>query len=205
LTVAGQSVAVTQAAAAATGNNIVWTELVNTIVSGNVLRKTGGASDGTWDGSAASQQSLASGAGWLEFTATGPQVYHAVGLNAQGALGKESSIDFAVVFTNANIAEFRENGAYRGDTLFVTGDVFRVAIEGTSVNFYKNGSLLAQSATAPAYPIRAAAVFAQAGGEVSNAKLTAGTVAASGFNVTPLFWWQRGKEWLGSLVAVLLQ
>lgn len=204
LTVAGQNVAVTQAGTAPVGNNIVWTELVNTSVIGSVLRKTSGANDGSWDGSAVSQQSLASGAGWLEFTATGPQVYHAVGLNAQGALGKEASIDFAVVFTNANIVEFRENGGYRGDTTFVTGDVFRVAIEGTRVNFYKNGVLLAQSAGAPAYPIRAAAVFANTGGELSNAKLTAGTVAATGFNEAPWPWLERGKEWLSSLVAVLL-
>ena len=35
--------------------------------------------------------------------------------------------------------EFRESGAYLGDTTFVNGDVFRVAIEGTRVAFYKNG------------------------------------------------------------------
>ena len=205
LTVAGQSVAVTQAGTAPVGNNIVWTELVNTSVIGNVLRKTGGANDGSWDGSAASQQSLASGAGWLEFTATGPQVYHAVGLNAQGALAKEASIDFAVVFTSANIVEFRESGAYRGDTTFVTGDIFRVAIEGVRVNFYKNGVLLAQSAGAPAYPIRAAAVFANVGGELSNAKLTVGTVAVTGANEASWPWLERGKEWWSSLVAVWLQ
>lgn len=202
LTVAGQNVAVTQSGTAPTGNTIVWTELVNTSVIGSVLRKTAGANDGSWDGSAASQQSLASGAGWLEFTATGPQVYHAVGLNAQGVLAKEASIDFAVVFTSGNIVEFRESGAYLGDTSFVTGDIFRVAIEGARVNFYKNGNLLAQSATAPAYPIRAAAVFANVGGELSNAKLTPGTVAATGANETT--WLQRGKEWLSSLLAVWL-
>jgi large repetitive protein len=205
LTVAGQNVAVTQAGVTPTGNNIVWTELVNTSVIGNILRKTSGANDGSWDGSAASQQTLASGAGWLEFTATGPQVYHAVGLNAQGALAKEASIDFAVVFTNANIVEFRESGAYRGDTTFVTGDIFRVAIEGARVNFYKNGVLLAQSAGAPAYPIRAAAVFANTGGELSNAKLTPGTVAATGANEAPWPWLERSKQWLNSLVAILLQ
>ncbi len=203
LTVAGQSVAVTQAAGAAAGNAIVWTELVNTSVLGTVLRKTAGANDGSWDGSAASQQSLASGAGWLEITASGPQVYHAIGLNAQGALGKEASIDFAAVFTNGNYVEFRESGAYLGDATFVAGDIFRVAVEGARVNFYKNGILLAQSAGAPAYPMRAAAVFAEVGGEVSNAKLTAGIVAAAEFNQEPFPWLQRGKQWLNSLVTVL--
>jgi hypothetical protein len=89
-------------------------------------------------------------------------------------------------------------------TSIVTGDIFRAARESTRVNFYKNDIPLAQSAGAPAYPIRAA-VFANMGRELSNAKLTPDTVAANGFNQSPRSWLQRSKEWLSSLVAVLLQ
>lgn len=179
LTVARQTFTLTQAAASAGGNNITWVNLVNTTLSGNTLRKTAGFNDGTWDGRALSQQTIAAGDAYLEFKATGLQVYHGIGLNTGADISNEASLDFAVVFTNGSIAELRQSGVYLGETRYATGDTFRVAIEGTRVRFYRNGSALALSTIAPVYPLRVGAAFSYLNGEISAATLTTGRPAAT--------------------------
>ncbi|MBI1761205.1 MAG: NPCBM/NEW2 domain-containing protein, partial [Acidobacteria bacterium] len=154
--------------------DVIWTSLVNTTVSGTTLRKTAGSNEGSPDGSASSQQTIASGDGYVEFTATGPNVYRAVGLNGADALTSFDALDYAVVFTNTNIAEFRQAGAYRGDTFFALNDVFRVAVESGVVNFYKNGVRLASGSSAPVYPLKAGAVFTYLNGEIAAAKISGG-------------------------------
>src|SRR6185295_19757062 len=95
----------------------------------------------SWDGSAVSQQTL-SGSGFLEFSASGPDVYRTCGLTDDPAPSDPDALDFAVLFTNSDIAEFRENGVYVGDTRFVRGDVFRIVINNGQASYYKNGEWL---------------------------------------------------------------
>ena len=47
----------------------------------------------------------------------------------------------------------RESGLYRGETSFTPGDVFRIAVEGGVVSYYKNSVRLYRSQIAPAYPL----------------------------------------------------
>ncbi|NOT59143.1 MAG: BACON domain-containing protein, partial [Acidobacteria bacterium] len=58
LTIAGQTFTVTQAAAAQSSPDVTWTQLNNVSLIGATLRKTGGANDGTYDGSAVSREAL---------------------------------------------------------------------------------------------------------------------------------------------------
>ncbi len=176
LTVAGLSFTVVQASADDNGGgsdtNVVWVNPVNATLTSSVLQKTRGADDGSWDGSAISQQILFGG-GWLEFSASGPDVYRACGLTDDPAPGDPDTLDFAVVFTNSDIAEFRENGVYVGDARFIKGDVFRIVINGGLASYYKNGELLFTGRQTAAPSLRAAAVFSNLNGEITNAKLGA--------------------------------
>jgi glucose/arabinose dehydrogenase len=178
LSVAGQHFAVIQSLYVGGSSNpgaVIWTDPVNLTLSGASLQKTRGANDGTWDGSAQSQQTLA-GNGFLEFTATGASVYRACALTSSVRLGDPATLDFAAVFTNSDIVEFREQGTYIGDTRFVRGDVFRIEISNGLARYYKNGVLLFTGQRLVAAPLHAAAVFSYWGGEISNARL--GTEAA---------------------------
>ena len=52
-----------------------------------------------------------------------------------------ADIDFAFRFNGAGWADVLENGTYAGgDTPYETGDVFRVAIVGGRVQYFRNGS-----------------------------------------------------------------
>src|SRR5207247_1977182 len=66
-------------------------------------------------------------------------------------------------------AEVHENGAYRWDTRYVSGDVFRVAVVGSQVRYSKNGAVFYTSATAPVYPLLVDASLGSAGSTITNA------------------------------------
>jgi hypothetical protein len=151
-----------------------WLKPVNVSLNGATLKKTGGANDGRWDGGAFSEQTLKEGDGYVEFAATGPFVYRAIGLIADDKINGDHDperFDFAVFLININLAEFRTHGGYVGDTTFNPGNVFRIAIEGDDVNFYRKGELMASSKKKVSYPLRVIASFSYLGGELSNAKL----------------------------------
>jgi glucose/arabinose dehydrogenase len=183
LTVAGQTFTLIQAGAPVSGEQaVVWTNALNVDVLGNVVRKTLGADDGSWDGSALSQQTLAA-TGYLEFAATGPNLYRACGLTDKAALGTPDSLNFAVVFTNTDIAEFREGGAYVGDARFINGDLFRITINGGRAHYYKNSVRLFTGRQAPPANLRAAAIFSYLTGELTNARLGTSATVSGAFRI----------------------
>jgi hypothetical protein len=150
--------------------NVVWTSLVNATATGNSLQKTSGCG-GCADAGALSQQQIASGNGYVEFTATETTLLRFVGLS-RGATGTDaSSIVFAIRLQSGN-AEVRESGSYRTETTCADGDVFRVAIESGVVKYYKNGAIFYTSATAPVYPLQADASLFDLGATVGNAMIS---------------------------------
>jgi hypothetical protein len=143
--------------------DVVWTSPVKVTVTGNSLQKTGGC-DGCADAGAVSLQSIASGDGYLELDASETNSSRAIGLarvtaaTGANALSRPNSdtsltaIDFALMFMKAYV-EVRENGVYKTDTAYATGDKFRVAVVNNRVEYRKNGVVFYTSATAPAYPL----------------------------------------------------
>jgi hypothetical protein len=156
---------------------VVWTDVVNARASGGSLQKTGGC-DGCDDAGAVSQQRLASGDGYVEFTAADSAALRLVGLTPVGSGRGGARIAFAIRL-QAGYAEVRENGAYRSDTRFSAGDVFRVAVEAGAVSYYRNGQRFYTSTVAPAYPLQAAAALLDGSASVTSAVLAAGGSAAA--------------------------
>ncbi|MBI3621533.1 MAG: hypothetical protein HY208_05025 [Nitrospirae bacterium] len=163
-------VALYGAAAPSATQNVIWTSLVNVAATGNSLQKTGGC-DGCPDAGAVSQQQITSGNGSMEFTASETTALRLAGLSNgnPGTTGNE--IDFAVRL-NSGTAEVRENGVYRTETAFVSGDVFRVAVESGVVKYYKNGGLFYTSTAAPVYPLIVDTALYNLNGTVTNAVIS---------------------------------
>jgi len=134
--------------------NVVWTNVVNATVVGTVLEKTGGY-DGSDDAGAASQQELSAGDGYVEFTVGEAGTFWVAGLSHGNQDTRYGDIDFAFRFNGVGWADVVENGEYLsgGDTPYVPGDVFRVAVVGGRVQYFRNGRFLVESARSPQYPL----------------------------------------------------
>lgn len=136
--------------------NVVWTKLVKTTANGNSLQKTTGC-DGCADAGAVSEEQLPSGSGYMEFTASETNTVRAIGLTSGTTGLAPNEIKFSFLFQPGGVAEIRESGQYRGDTPFVPGDVFRIAVQGGAgpgiVRYYKNDKLLYRSSVTPQYPL----------------------------------------------------
>lgn len=151
---------------------VFWTNLINVAASGNSLQKTTGC-DGCPDAGATSQQQITSGDGYFEFTASEATALRFAGLSYGNTDTTGADIDFAIRL-QAGYADVRENGVYVADTLFVSGDVFRVAVEAGVVRYYKNGVLFYTSSKTPTYPLLVDAAIYNSGGTITNAVVARG-------------------------------
>jgi predicted amidohydrolase len=146
---------------------VTWTALVNVTANGSSLTKTSGC-DGCQDAGAISVQSIASGDGYVELSASELTTYRLVGLSRGNTDTGGGDIDFGVAFTPwASIVEVRENGVYRAETSYAPGDVFRIAVESGVVNYYRNGVRFYGSSKAPAYPLNVDTSFVTMGGTLN--------------------------------------
>jgi hypothetical protein len=130
-----------------------------------VLAKTSGC-----DGCAAtaiSQQTITSGSGYLEFVASEVGKTRWTGLMQSQKTISRANLDFAIVLgTEASVYE---QGRYKTEVPLRTGDVFRIAVGGGQVKYYKNGALFYTSSLPPGFPLVAGAFIDNLGGTVSNA------------------------------------
>jgi hypothetical protein len=129
---------------------VSWTDVVNASVIGNSLTKAGGCS-GCPDAGAISAQSIASGNGYVEFSAAESGTLRFIGLSTGNSGTNPADIKFALRLQGGN-AEVRESGVYRTETSFAAGDVMRIAYVGNNVQYSKNGSVFYTSTASPAYP-----------------------------------------------------
>ncbi len=163
--------------------NVVWATALNCTASGNSLQKTAGRDDSP-DAAGTSQQQIASGDGYFEFTAGATGKIRFCGLTHSAAGTDFTAIDFAVKLTEFGVAEIRENNAYQGETTYSGSDVFRIAIQGGVVKYYKNGAVFYTSGRAPSYPLKVDAVFINLNGTVNNAVISAGSGGSLAFSLT---------------------
>ena len=150
---------------------VAWTNLINIVATGNSLRSTVPSNAG-----ATSVQRIEFGNGYVEFTATETNTYRWAGLSNGNSGTGYDDIDFAINLTSYGVnggfvANIHENGVYKGDTVYNSGDVFRVAVEGGAVKYYKNGSLIYTSASTPTYPLIVDTSFGETGGTITNANI----------------------------------
>jgi subtilisin-like proprotein convertase family protein len=151
--------------------NVVWTNLVGVAASGNSLTKT--ASTSAWDAGAVSVQTINSGGGFVEFTASETGTYRILGLSHGSASASESEIDFGLYLNNTQIT-IKENGVNQGFTVdaFHTGDRLRIAVEAGHVVYRKNGVLLFTSTQTPVYPLLVDTSLYSPGSTLTNAVIT---------------------------------
>lgn len=153
-------------------DSVVWTNLVNVTVTGDILEKTGGC-DRCDDAGATSQQELSEGDGYVEFTVGEAGTFWLAGLGHGNADTTFGDIDFAFRFNGAGWADVLESGVYQsgGDTPYAAGDVFRVAVKGGRVQYFRNGVFLRESQQAPPYPLLLDTSLGSLGATIRNARL----------------------------------
>ncbi|HEY7958112.1 MAG TPA: glycosyl hydrolase family 18 protein [Polyangia bacterium] len=172
---AGSGVQLTPAASPST----FWTALVNATESGGTLVKSGGQPN-LADAGAHSLQSILSGDGDFELTATDPQPFRFVGLGHPHDDLSSSAIDFAFRL-QAGRADIYQAGAWQADNTVLAGDQLRIAVSSGVVSFYKNGALLYTSTTPPSYPLVAYAVLIDPGATVSGAQMSSASAPGADF------------------------
>jgi hypothetical protein len=152
-----------------TAQSVIWTNLVNATATGNTLQKTSGC-DGCPDAGATSQQAIASGDGYFEFTVSSVAGQRFAGLSNGNDGTSWTEIDFAFRLWGSGDLDVQENGVYRSlGATYAVGDVLRVAVEGGVVKYYKNGTLTYTSTVAPVYPLQVDTALLNTNSAVSNA------------------------------------
>src|SRR5581483_11909070 len=158
---------------------VTWTGLTNCAVRQHTLQKIRGRDDSP-DAGACSTQRLQAGA-YLEFPAleTGKERY--VGLSATCANANDKAIDFALHLTTiscrgAPVVEVRERGVYRTETGYSAQTIFRIAVEGGTVKYYKDDECFYISQISPRPSLVAVASLFNIGATVSNAVIVKGKV-----------------------------
>lgn len=147
--------------------NVLWSHVVNVSASGASLVKTGGC-DGCADAGAISTQVIAAD-GYVEFRATETSSLRIVGLGRRVTGTPATPVKFAFTLQPGGIAEVRENGVYRAETPFASGDVFRITIAGQAVVYTKNGSLIHESALGAPQALRVRATLYSTASTVTDA------------------------------------
>ena len=150
---------------------VVWTSAVGVSVSANNLTKTGVAG---WNAGAVSTQSLPSGNGAVQFTASETTSRRMLGLN-RGSLNQSyTELDFAFSLGTAGRLYIYENGSPRAITTYATGDTLQIAVEGGVVRYRRNGTLIYTSRVAPSYPLAVDTSLYDPGATLLDARLTGG-------------------------------
>jgi hypothetical protein len=152
---------------------VQWVNLVNTSAIGGTLQKTAGE----WDAGANSQQQIGAAGGYVEFT---------VSMNHRMQVGLSNDTSAAVDYTQLKYTfnlwgtyfDIREgwSNAY-GWWPYQPGDVFRIAVEGDVVRYYRNGVLLRESTRTPSYPLVLDTALSAMGATVQNAVISNGSRA----------------------------
>jgi hypothetical protein len=133
------------------GEAVAWTSAVGVAVNGNSLTKT--AASGWGNAGAVSSQAIASGDGYVEFTASETTTYRMLGLSNGDTSQSYTDIDFAM-YENGSRLEVYEAGAYKGYFgNYTAGDRLRVAVSGGVVRYSRNGTVFYSSTRTPVYPL----------------------------------------------------
>ncbi|MDB5258458.1 MAG: hypothetical protein JWM14_3153 [Chitinophagaceae bacterium] len=174
------------------------------IATGNNLSKF--QSNGNWDGGAASWNTVANN-GYFQFAATETNTLRAAGLSTTNVNSNFTSIQYAFYLTAAGNVQIQESGTNRGTfSTYISGDVFKVAVESSVVKYYQNGNLLYISTVAPLLPLIADVSINASGGTITNALIgnfSSGTYTATAINAgaSPTYQWQINSSNVGTSTA----
>ena len=136
----------------------IWMTPVNALAGQSSLRKMAGC-DGCPDAGAITNQGIASGGAYVEFTVPDASLMFVAGLTHAFPATDSAYIDFGIRAQDGWV-EVRENDVYQSSTTVIAGDAFRITIDASSgvVSYAKNGAAFYTSAASPTFPL----VFAAA-------------------------------------------
>ena len=164
----------------AAGVAVTWIHQLNMAASGDVLQKNGGC-DGCDDAGAISQQQIASGDGYVEFSIGETNKIFVAGLGVGDSGTGYSDIEFGFRFNGAGSADVLESGTYAGgDTPYAVGDTFRVAVVNGKVQYSRNGVVLLERTKSLTYPLVFDASLLSAGATVRQATIASVVPTGSG-------------------------
>ncbi|HJQ69212.1 MAG TPA: fibronectin type III domain-containing protein, partial [Blastocatellia bacterium] len=159
-------------------DSVVWTNTINCTAVSNSVQKTAGV-DQVDDASATSMQTITSGDGFVEFTATDTDKERTCGLNNSNAIHKSASdINFAIKMSKKKKAWIIEDGVIRAKLKYKKNSSFRIAVEGNKIKYYKDGAVVHTSLSAPVYPLMINASLTNTNSSVSNVM-----IAGAGFGI----------------------
>jgi RHS repeat-associated protein len=152
-------------------SNASWTNAAGVSVNGNSLTKTAATSWG--NAGASSTQSISSGDGYVEATATETTSARLFGLSNTDADQNWPSINFGIDLDHSGTVYVFESGNNRGNFgPYTPGDKFQVAIVGGVVKYKKNGTVFYTSSVTPTYPLVVDTALYTNGGTLANVVLS---------------------------------
>ncbi|MBN9384320.1 MAG: T9SS type A sorting domain-containing protein [Chitinophagaceae bacterium] len=163
------------------------------IVSVNGLSKF--QSNGNWDGGAASWNTVSNN-GYFQFTASETTTSRMAGLSTSYTGSSYTTIQYAFYLVAGGGLQVYESGSYRNTYgTYATGDILKISVENNVVKYYKNGTLLRTSGTAPTLPLLVDVSIYNTGGTITNAfvsNLNSGSFIANAVNAGsfPNYQWQ---------------
>jgi hypothetical protein len=139
-------------------------------ITGSSLTKTAGTAWG--NAGAISTQQIASGDGYVQFTASETTTYRMLGFSNGNSNASYQDIDFAV-YLNLGQLQVYEAGALKGSFgSYATGSTLRVALVGGVVKYSKNGVVFYSSTKAPVYPLLVDTALYTTGASLSSAVIS---------------------------------
>jgi hypothetical protein len=150
---------------------VAWKSATGVAVSGHNLTKT--APIGWGNAGAISTKSLLAGDGFVEHTVQETNTYRMIGLSHGSANAGWDEIDFALCTVGDGTLRVYEKGTLRRSLgAYAYGDKLRVAVSGGVVRYYRNGTLLYTSTTAPEYPLLVDTALYTPGGTLSTVMIS---------------------------------
>src|SRR3954470_17310639 len=165
------TVILAETSSASASTSMAWTSLVNTTASGTTLTKSKGCA-GCPDAGAISSALMSSGSVSFTISAGAAMV---VGLGTDTSASTSYGIAYAFSFGGSTAWEIREGGVYRADGAFAATDVFKIAVDGTTVKYYRNGGLVYTSKTPVAGALLVDTSISSLGGSVRIVDFTTST------------------------------
>jgi YD repeat-containing protein len=155
--------------------SVAWTNAGGVTASGNSLTKPGAS--GWGDAGAMSTKAVASGDGYVEFTASETNTYRMLGLSHGDSNRDYADIDFAIYPAADGQLYVYEAGVGRGGFgPYATGDRLRVSVAGGTVSYSKNGTTVYTSGVAPRYPLLVDAALYSTGATINNTVISGSLV-----------------------------
>jgi hypothetical protein len=96
------------------------------------------------------------------------RMYAGLGRDTSASTAPDA-IDFAFSFWPDGTWDVRERGTYRTEGAFTLGDTFKIAVEGSAVVYYRNGTVVYRSTQAPVLPLIVDTTFYSIGESIKDA------------------------------------